>query len=352
MASGSKSTDDSDGQSKLLALHIDIFTYLLGFLRGKDMATLQCTTKQWTNAIMEDTAHRLLFQKHPHLSEDLLKQHMKYTNMINTTFKYMWHIANKEVPHVRDVGKRYRSMGPTKLSDPSHIHYLCEKAFCEGNIIFLIRLLDFLKQYEFFDENNVDDVKFCCKFFVRIGSLIDDMNIGSQMRRLLGNETKLYILRHGNLCVGQYREAILHLCMMDCCDGGFTELAVEFRKMGAVIKPKMHDASKWKSFFTEIEGVYWEDYFWLDVKDPGYDRYAEEDRNKVLIEKLHAKIKVLSIGEVYEHEKMNEMSIITANDGHSVKQMIMFAKQLLENNGISSPLKDKVQQWIIANDFN
>eukprot|EP01084_Bolivina_argentea_P289533 497205_1 len=341
---------ESKNNTYLSTLHDDALRYVISFLKGRDMARIERVCRRISGVNIEQIAHGEFINHHPNLQESFLKAHQKYTSMRSNSYKYAYHCIFC-YPSVNEINETFKRelREKTNYFRFDHINYMIEKMFERGNIVIIINACKVLKKYVL--SETAENVHLFCKRFVKYGTylphnrrLYDEFRVDRYDQRFR-MQTKLFLLKYhrNDLLIGDAFGHLIHGMMIKCCEKGLTDIAVEFRKMGAVIKPDNANEIACETFYKNIGDSYWLDFVWMDFKDPG--RCTSEELQK----KLDSRIAIFSIGEIKDEEKLHDLSIVTNNTYYTTQQMVIFLQQLLTLNAVGEEIKDSVQWWVDVN---
>lgn len=160
--------------------------------------------------------------------------------------------------------------------------------------------------------------------------------------------TQLHLLQHhlGILEFGEWHQAVLHKLLMTAIENGFSDIAVEFRKLGAALKRETE--REWEGMFSRNRISFYKNYIWMDFKDPGI---ATPER---LSNALQSRLAVYALGGIQESEKLLDLDDVVegwqpAQSAFTGHQRWSFLKTLLELGGVSGSIRSEAEEWIKAN---
>lgn len=357
--------DQSTAAPAILKLYDDALLHVLHFLNGKSLARLQSVCKQMNTKkdSIESVAHSEFLRNTPgfaYLSNDLLQQHIRYTDMKSGRWTYLYHLIRCR-PTIQDIPGDYRDGdwpnrgNKTNWNNPSHIVYFNEKLFGKGNVILMVNTLRLMKRNKLWSQFDDDGVPMFLEWFLRYGSLLGDIESNKNMKRedrkRFRVETQLHLLKHHRdvLPLKEEYDAVIHLLMLRAITDGDTYFAVEFRKLGAILKSDLNTSLKWESLFQSVGSEYWNNWIWLSFRAPGYSmKLKEEELNK----RFEALIKVFSIGTFKKSEKLQHMDQLLMrnefllSEGFSMQQKCQFVGLLLKVGAVSESIRPKAELWL------
>eukprot|EP01084_Bolivina_argentea_P286749 491943_1 len=382
------------------SLYTDLYKFMLSFLNGKDLARLStvCTKTNKCN-ILEKVAYNQFKTFHPTLSTTsniptllifgyvrsvlsfqintdinttiiqfyddprtltLLQQHIRYLDMQSNSYKYLYWLCTV-FPKIQLINRYFQKQIQTKTDYQflGHVTYMTEKVMGCGNIILLVNTLQYLKTNNIkFDAEFAD---FFCLSLRCYGGKIgqyycswnqvteNEFNDEANANSVFTNRTKLHLFKHHTellkYFLGKNYELILHMEMINCCNDGLVEEAIEYRKLGAVIRPDMETERKWKYEMERLHFDYIEGVVWADLRNPERVTLLEYITKELLQNKLEAIVGVYSVKRITEDEKLRELKLIIENKYYSIQQMVNFGEALIRLDAVKIYIKNDLMNW-------